>query len=82
MGVLAVVLAVSLSACSDDGEEPSSSEAGAPDAPVTEVTIACPEYAGTAQKLADAQTELYSGTADSGTIDELVAELDGLGGAG
>ena len=78
MGVLAVVLAVSLSACSDDGEEPSSSEAGAPDAPVTEVTIACPEYAGTAQKIADAQTELYSGTADSGTIDKLVAELDGL----
>ena len=78
MGVLAVMLAVALSACSDDGEEPWSSEQKSPDASLTEVTIDCPEFADTAQRITAAQTELYSGTADDATIDELVSELDGL----
>jgi hypothetical protein len=78
MGVLAVVLAVTLSACSDDGDEPSGSGSKTPDATLTEVTVDCPEFADTAQKITDAQTELYSGTADDATIDELVGELDGL----
>ena len=70
--------AVALSAGSDDGEEPSGSESRSPDAALTEVTIDCPGFADTAERIADAQTELYSGTGDSATIDELVSELEGL----
>jgi hypothetical protein len=77
MGVLAMALALALSACSGDPES-SPESSTSPDATLTEVTISCPEFEDTAKKITDAQTKLYGGTADSETIDELVAELDAL----
>lgn len=80
MGALALALAATLAACSDDPESESESRSpsASPDAPLTEVTISCPEFEDTAKRITEAQAELYGGTADSETIDELVAELDAL----
>ena len=89
MGILALALAASLAACSDDpGSDPpasggSESSAGAgsdaPDDPVTAVTVDCPEFEGIAQRIAAAQTALYSGGDDAdGAIEELQSELEGL----
>jgi hypothetical protein len=79
MGAVAVALALALTACSDDGGDDRES-GGSPtaDAPLTEVTIDCPEFEDVAEKITDAQTELYSGTGDAAVIDDLVAELDAL----
>lgn len=88
MGIVVVVLAAALSACTDDpessprsGPEPSpepTSQSTAPEAPLTEVTVPCPEFADTAQRIADAQAALYSGAGDNTAIDDLEAELDAL----
>ncbi len=89
MGILAAALAVSLAACSDDsdpdppssgGSEPSSSVGSdAPDDPLTEVTVDCPEFEAVAQRIVDAQTALYSGADDvDEAVEELQDELEGL----
>lgn len=88
MGILAVALAVSLAACSDDPDNESSSGDGSdapsatsdgPDAPLTEITVDCPEFEGVAQRIADAQTALYSGQGNADeAIEELQSELEGL----
>ena len=89
MGILALALAASLAACSDDpdsdppssrgSESPSSTAPGAPDDPLTDVTVDCPEFEGVAQRIADAQTALYSGQGNADeTIADLQAELEGL----
>ena len=91
MGILAVALAASLAACSDDpdsksdspsnGESESSAVTDTPNNDVTVGSIDCPEFADVAAKIVQAQTDLYapSGAGDPGAaIDELVAELDGL----
>jgi uncharacterized phage infection (PIP) family protein YhgE len=93
MGVLAVVVGLSLGACSDDSDSssgdgpksPSTSDIGSPaddpadDPSVTEVTVDCPEFEDAAKKIADAQTALYdpAGNTDE-AIDDLLAELDAL----
>lgn len=71
--VLAAVLAATLSACSDDGK--SGTE---PSAPLTEITVSCDKYADTAEKIRQAQVELYTGSGGAEAIDELVRELNGL----
>ena len=93
MGILAVTLAVTLAACSDDpdsksdsdapsnGESESSAVSEPPDNDVTVGSIDCPEFADVAAKIVQAQTDLYapSGAGDPGAaVDDLVAELDGL----
>lgn len=78
MGALAVVLALGLSACSDDGDDPESGPAPTSDAPLTEITISCPEFEDVAKRITDAQATLYSGTGGTAAIDDLVAELEAL----
>lgn len=92
MGVIAVVLVMSLGACSDDPDSSSdgprstsTSDIGSPtgdssdDPSVTEVTVDCPEFEDAAKKIAEAQAALYdpSGDADQ-AIDDLQTELDAL----
>ena len=88
MGILALALAVSLAACSDDpddesssgdGSEAPSATSGGPDEPLTEIAVDCPEFEGVAQRIAEAQTALYSGqdNADE-AVEELQSELEGL----
>jgi len=69
---LAAVLLVSLSACGGAGGDK-------PAAPMTEVTIACDQFAGTAKKITDAQAELYAGKGGAEAIASLRHELDALG---
>jgi hypothetical protein len=73
-----VALALSVSACSDDGDDPESGASPTSDTPLTEITVDCPEFEDAAKKITDAQAALYSGRGDSEAIDDLVAELDAL----
>lgn len=77
MGILAVTLALSLTACDDD--DPKSDAGASPsDVQLTEVTIDCPQFAEAAQKITEAQAALYDGTGGAGAIDDLVTELNAL----
>ena len=92
MGILAVALAASLAACSDDpdskSDSPSNGESESSDGHRhtgqrrrRSGSIDCPEFADVGAKIVEAQTDLYapSGAGDPGAaIDDLVAELDGL----
>jgi len=70
--VLATVAVAALAGCS--GDKPKAH----PSAPLTEVTISCPEFADTAKKITDAQAALYSGSDGAAAIDTLDAELAAL----
>ena len=74
-GIVAVALAVTLSACTGDSgdSDPSPTEAR-----LSEITLECAEFADTAQKITDAQTALYSDIGGAGAIDTLSAELAAL----
>lgn len=90
MGILAVALVTSLAACSDDDpdSDPSSNDdptaavgtpSGTAEPSVTEVTVDCPEFADTAKKIVEAQTELYTPGGDAAqAIDDLLVELEAL----
>lgn len=77
------VALLSLAGCSSD-EEPGASPSngstrlGTPSSELTEVTVPCAEFEGTAEKIIKAQTDLYAGTGDTAAIDTLVGELEGL----
>lgn len=78
-----VVALFSLTACSSDDEPNSSPSAGSsrlgtPSATLTEIAVPCAEFEDTAQKIVQAQSDLYAGTGSSTTVDDLVAELDAL----
>jgi hypothetical protein len=70
--VLATVAVAALSGCSE--ERPKAQ----PSAPMTEVTISCPEFADTANKITEAQEALYSGSGGAAAVDTLEAELAAL----
>lgn len=70
--VLATIVVPALSGCS--GDEPKAR----PSAPMTEVTISCPEFADTAKKITEAQKALYSGSDAAAAIDTLDGELAAL----
>ena len=89
MGILAVALAASIAACSDDpdsdspaNEDPTSSvgtASGTAEPSVTEATVDCPEFAETARTIVEAQTELYTPGGDAAqAIDDLLVELEAL----
>jgi hypothetical protein len=89
MGILAVALVASLSACSDDPDSDSSSNedptasvgsaSGTGEPSVTEATVDCPEFADTAKKIVEAQAELYTPGGDAAqAIDDLLVELEAL----
>ena len=89
MGILAVALIASLAACSDDPEADAPSDddptaslgsaSGTAEPSVTEVTVDCPEFADTAQKIVEAQAELYTPGGDATqAIDDLLVELEAL----
>jgi hypothetical protein len=75
--ILAVTLAIALSACSG-GDDESGDAKPNPSAPVTEITIDCDKYADTAKVITDAEAELYAGTGGTAAIDTLVTELTAL----
>jgi hypothetical protein len=67
---LAVALMAALSGCGGSGDKPS--------APLTEITIPCKQFSDTAEKIADAQAEIYSGSGGTEATDSLLSELDAL----
>jgi hypothetical protein len=92
MGILAVALAVMLVGCSDDPESEPESEPGS--SAQTDLvdptdtskdketgTLDCPAFEETAQKIVDAQAQLYgqgAGSDPDAAIDDLLTELEGL----
>jgi hypothetical protein len=91
MGIIVVALGLALTACSDgsepeasSGQEPSgsSTSAGEPDAPETDVgTLECPEYEAIATRIVDTQSQLYAPSSDADpqeAIDQLLGELESL----
>lgn len=77
-GLAVLALATGCSGGSDDTPK------GAPSptsAELTEITVPCERFAGTAQRIVDAQTALYDGKdspEDATAVDALVRELDAL----
>lgn len=69
--VLGVVVPASMTGCGGSADQK-------PAARLTDFTIPCDKYAGTARKITDAQAELYGGTGSTEAIDTLVGELDAL----
>ena len=75
IGALAVL--VLLGGCSGGSDEPKAGSSGG----MHEMSIECARYAGTAQRITDAQTALYDGKdspADATAVDDLVTELEAL----
>lgn len=71
--VFAAFLLIPLAGCSASKDKPSSG--------MTQMKIDCAQYADTAKKITDAQTELYSsagGTPSTRAVDDLLGELDAL----
>jgi hypothetical protein len=68
--LFAAFLSIPLTGCSTTKDKPSSG--------MTEITLDCARYAGTAKRITDAQTELYQGSGGTEAVDRLVTELDGL----
>lgn len=81
--ILVVILGVALTGCGGGGgdKKPSaqSTRLGTPSGQVTEVTLDCAKYADTAQKIVEAQQELYAGSGGSTeALDTLKSEMDAL----
>ena len=68
-GILVVLLAAALTACGGGGgdKKPSAvnTRLGTPSTSATEITLDCAKYADTAQKIVQAQQELYAGSGGS-----------------
>ena len=84
--VLAVLLAGFLTACGGGGDDDSTktpsgtnTRLSSPTSKVTQTTLDCDKYADTAQKIAQAQQELYAGSGGStDALDALKSEMDAL----
>ena len=83
-GILVVVLAGSLTACGGGGDKTDSptggsTRLGTPTTKVTEVALDCAKYADTAQKIAEAQQELFAGSGGSTeALDTLKSRMNAL----
>jgi hypothetical protein len=84
-GILAVVLAASLTACGgggdDDAKKPTggSTRLGTPSTSVTESVLDCDKYRDTSQKILEAQQELFAGSGGSTeALDALKAQMNAL----
>lgn len=80
LAILTTLSAFALSACggSDDGASTDSDRLPEPTASLTETTIQCAEFDGTAERIAEAQKQLYSSEGPADAIAALVAELEAL----
>lgn len=86
VAILLLVPAVALlplTGCSSDdepGASPSSGSTrlGTPSDELTEITVPCTEFEETAQRISQAQADLYEGSGDPAAIDTLIRELDAL----
>jgi len=80
--VLATVLAAALTACGGGGDDKptgGSTRLGTPAPSATESVIDCDKYNDTAQKIVEAQQELFAGSGGSTeALDSLHAEMDAL----
>lgn len=82
--ILMILLALCLGACGGGGGGGKAAGTGStrlpsPTAELTEITVPCAKFAAAAKKITDAQTSLYTGSADGAdAIDSLVAELNAL----
>lgn len=75
MGILVMLLGAALAACSDDSGDGDSAD---PSASLSEITVDCHEFQDTADRVTQAQADLYAGTGGADAIDTLVAELEVL----
>lgn len=84
--MLIVVLAVSVAACGG-GSDPKKAGSDSPSArlstagpthALTQVAVPCKNFAGVAQRIAEAESKLYSGAASAGSLSTLLAELNTL----
>jgi hypothetical protein len=73
-----VAVAAALTACSGGSGDSGDAKPTPTGGQVTEITVDCAKFAGTAKKITDAQAALYSETGGTGAIDTLVTELDAL----
>ncbi|RNL80869.1 hypothetical protein EFL95_00315 [Nocardioides marmorisolisilvae] len=82
-----VVLAAALTGCGGGGDKKDADKTpgaantrlSTPTSKVTEVTLDCAKYADTAQKIAEAQQELYAGSGGSTeALDTLKSRMDAL----
>lgn len=82
-GILVVVLAASVTACGGGGDDEKpgagSTRLGSPSSQVTQSRIDCAKYADTAQKITEAQQELYAGSGGSTeALDTLKSRMNAL----
>lgn len=71
--VFAAFLLIPVAGCSSSDDKPSSG--------MTRMTVDCKQYADTAKKITDAQSELYNpagGSSGTQAVDDLLGELAGL----
>jgi len=81
--ILLVVLVAALTACGGGGDDDKPSAAstrlGTPGAKPTQTVLDCQKYDDTAQKIVEAQQELYAGNGGStDALDSLKSEMDAL----
>src|SRR5689334_4556006 len=82
-GILVVVLAAASTGCGGGGwdKKPSAENTrlGPPSSKVTQTVLGCDKYSDTAQKIVEAQQELYAGSGGStDALDALKSEMDAL----
>lgn len=81
---LVLVLVSALAACGgddpDSAESPGASQTrlSSPTDPMTEVVVPCAEFSAAAEKIAEAQRDLYSASGTADAVDTLATELGAL----
>ncbi len=81
LAILTVLSVVMLSACGgsdDDSGSTDSDRLPEPEASLTEMTVPCAQFAGTAERIAEAQRQLYSSEGSIGAIEAITTELEAL----
>jgi len=81
LAILTVLSAFMLTACGGSDDDPGSADSSRlpePTASLSEMTIPCREFEGTAAAIAKAQADLYEPAGADDAIDALVRELDAL----
>lgn len=81
LAILTVLSAITLSACGGSDDESNSTDSNRlpePEASLTEMTVPCAQFAGTAERIAEAQKQLYASSGSADAIEALTAELEAL----